>query len=222
MKENEDGTVPMNVINGQIELHNYLEQIEGKKNYSEFPEMHHNPFICLLNDDLHLKWVKKGTNGNIKSSVSNYVNEDTGEISKIMSKTGTVFIEAKYVDKDEFTKVYKKNLKEMFSLSSTALKLFGYFIGEVNHKDKEGMVYMSLQDGMDFCEYGENSRSLVYRGLTELIQKGFICKTERPWTFFVNPKYIHNGDRIAIFKEYIKNPQTDSAPDENKRSIENW
>ena len=214
--------VPDNVMKDQVDLHNYFEQIEGKKNYSDFPEMSHNPFICLLNDDLQLRLVKKGYSGDVSSAISTYVNEDTGERTQIKeSKGGSVFSEFKYVDPNEFTKIYKKNLKEMFSLSSTALKLFGYFIGQLDHKDRDGMVYMSLQDGIDFCEYGDNSKSLVYRGLIELILKGFICKTNRPWAFYVNPKYIHNGDRIAVFKEYIMTPiKSDNS--NNERSIENW
>ena len=66
------------------------------------------------------------------------------------------------------------------------------------------MIYMSLDDAIAFCEYEESSRPLIYKGLTELILKGFICKTNRPWTFYINPKYAHNGDRVLMFQEYVK------------------
>lgn len=208
------------ISNGHKELASYMEKLEGKKNYSELPEMNSNPFICLLNDEFEFKSVKVGRSGTVTSVLSDYVNTDTGEVSKVSAVSGgKVFYDKRYVDSNTFTKLYKKNMKEMFSLSSTALKLFGYFIEQIDFKDKDGMIYMDLQEGMDFCEYGENSRSLIYRGLVELVQKGFICKTNRPWTFFVNPKYVHNGDRIAIFKEYISKP---SDNDVSIKEIETW
>jgi hypothetical protein len=222
MKRKDVTQVPSNVVNGQKELHEYLESLEGKKNYSDFPEMQHNPFICLLNDELHLEWSKKGVDGNITTSISSYVNQDTGESSVLKSTRGTIFSEQKYVDSNTYTKIYNKNLREMFSLSSGALKLFGYFMSQLNFRDTEGMIYMDLDDAIMFCDYGENSRSVIYRGLTDLILRGFICKTNRPWTFYINPKYVHNGDRIAVFKEYIKQPQLDKTLDEKNRSIENW
>lgn len=193
------------VVNGYNELHDYLESLEGKKNYSEFPEMKSNPFVCLLSDELHVEWVKLGKNGNVSSAITDYVNTVTGEVSEIKSiEGGKIFYKKKIVDSSTYTKIYNKNIKEMFSLSSTALKLFGYFMSQIDFRDKEGMIYMSLEDAIAFCDYEDSSRSMIYKGLSELILKGFICKTVRPWTFYLNPKYVHNGDRIGIFEEYIK------------------
>ena len=194
-----------NVINDENDLHNYLESLEGKKNYSDFPELKKNPFLCLLNDELSIKLTKIGSNGNVTTSISNHIDESTGEISEVISiEGGTAFYKKKIVDDNNYIKVFKKNLKEMFELSNSALKLFHYFMEQMDFKDREGMIYMSLEDAIAFCEYEESSRPLIYKGLTELILKGFICKTNRPWTFYLNPKYAHNGDRVLMFQEYVK------------------
>lgn len=222
MKNKNESGLPDNVVSGQVELHKYMESVHNKKNYADFPEMNHNPFLCLLADDLSHKWVRKGNSGITSTSVSRYTCSDSGEEVALRKKSGGIlFEEEKYVDDAEFTKVFKNQLRHMFSLSSTALKLFGYFLGELDHKDNNGMVYMSMQDGMTFCEY--TSRGIVYKGLTELIQKGFICKTDRPWTFYVNPKYAFNGDRVAMFTQFIRKPgKNELASSSIERSIENW
>ena len=33
--------------------------------------------------------------------------------------------------------------------------------------------------------------------------KGFICKTGKPWVFYVNPAYAFNGNRITLVTEYF-------------------
>ena len=205
MKKRKKSLLPEKLIDisGQKALHDYMESLEGKSSYSEFPELKSNPFISLLSDELQIRWVKKGKNGEVVSALTNYINTDTGEIEKLQSlEGGKMFYQKKVVDSNTYTKIYNKTLKEMFSLSSTALKLFGYFISQIDFKDKESMIYMDLDDAMVFCEYDESSRSMIYKGLTELIQKGFLCKTVRPWTFYMNPKFVHNGDRVSIWQEY--------------------
>lgn len=175
----------------------YMAKIQDKKNYADFPELDHNPFICSLSDDIAFKKINKGIE--YGKSVTRYANMETGNIST--AKTGIMFAERKLVDSGKFTKVYANRLKDVFELSSTALKLFGYFITEFNFKNDQDIVYMNMQEGMEFCGY--TSRSMVYRGLSELIIRGFICKTSRPWMFFVNPNYAFNGDRIRVFTEYV-------------------
>jgi hypothetical protein len=200
-----------------------MDKLEGKKNYSEFPEMTHNPFGIQLVSDMPFKWIKVGKSSDSAISMSSYTNEQTGVSLNMKEINGRFFYKEEIVDKGKFIKVYKNYLKDMFSLSSTALKLFGYFVGKLGYKDNTDIVYMNLQDGIDFCQYGDNSRSLIYRGLVELISKGFICKTDRQWLFYVNPKYAFNGgNRVDLLFSCILNNDSDNADESKSHEIENW
>lgn len=196
----------------------YLNQIQGINSYSEFPEMPDNPFICLLSDVVSTKWKSKGfINGVGRGEM---VNKTTGEIEPLSGNM--IFGKTQELDSNQFTKLYNAQLKILFNLGHPALKVYGYFIKEMQDKKDNMDVYFGLQDCMDFCMY--DSKTMIYRGLTELILKGFICKTTRPWVFYVNPLYAFNGNRITVYQEYVK-AGTDISNDiqsEPKKISEEW
>lgn len=206
-----DRMIPVSMDKEKLELQRYFDALEGKTKYSDFPEMDHNPFICEIADEI----TTSMTNFKLDSNVRDLVDQKTGEL--IHLKNEVVFHNAKLLDRTKFAKLYINNLRDMFSLSSTALKLFGYFISEMEMKKDADLVYMNTQDGMDFCNY--SSKSMVYRGLSELILGGFICKTNRPWLFYVNPKFAFRGDRITIVDQYILN---DSKPEQKVSAVTDY
>jgi hypothetical protein len=175
----------------------YFEKIQNIDNYSDFPSMDHNPFTCLLKANMKMDYKTKGAvNGVDRFEITD---RDSGEIVSGM-QSNILFRKKEIVDDEQFMKLYTSQLKDMFALTYPALKVFGYFIKEMQKLKDTTDVFFRLQDCMDFCDY--SSRAIVYKGLTELILKGFICKTIRTSTFFINPLYIFNGNRIAIYKEY--------------------
>lgn len=178
------------------ELNEYFERIQGIDTYSDFPNMDHNPFACLLTGVIKMDFKTVGAINGL--SMVEYTDKKTGEVME--AQENRIFRSKVPVDNEVFAKIYASQLKEMFSLSYSALKVFGYFIKEVQKLKEVTDVYFRLQECMEFCDY--NARSMVYLGLTELILKGFIAKTNRPSTFYVNPLYVFNGKRIAILKEY--------------------
>lgn len=195
MRHANDLLVPLTMDKEKVELQRYLDALEGKTRYSDLPEMAHNPFVCNIIDDLSAVSVRF----NNKTDIIQATPVDTQEL--ITFEHENVFKRRYYVDKAKYAKVYMRNLKDMFMLTGTALKLFGYFISAMDLNKNSDMVYMNLHDGMKFCDY--SSKAMIYRGLFELILKGFICKTDKLFMFYVNPKYAFRGDRCSTYTEYI-------------------
>jgi len=46
------------------------------------------------------------------------------------------------------------------------------------------------------------SEATFYRGMKELVEKGFLAESMSTGLYFVNPDYLWNGDRLAFVKEY--------------------
>jgi tRNA splicing endonuclease len=178
------------------ELSLYMHRLEGIKNYKDLPEMDRNPFICLVPDEINDAWKKVQSGSNIIPAID-------GDGGMITLKDQRVFYRPVHVDKGTYTKVFRRNLREMFKLTYGSLKLFGYIMDNMNFLKNPDLVYISMEEAMEWCDYGENSRSVVYRSLVELCVKGYICKTGKPWLFYVNPAHAFNGNRVTLVTDYF-------------------
>jgi len=178
-------------------LKKYLGDIRNIQIYSDFPEKNDNPFLCNLNSMLGYGFEKGGNLFGIARA--EMFDPITGEGMPLEAPIR--FSKAKVLPKELFVKVYSNSLKDMFQLSHTALQVYGYFISEMMGKKDITEIYFRLQDCMEFCNY--KARSTVYDGLTELIREGFIAKTTRPPSFFINPKNAFNGDLVETNNRYI-------------------
>jgi len=181
-----------------VELERYFDSIKDIESYADFPEFKENPFLCLLGDVIKMSWKTKGIENGVGSI--EYVDKDSGDV--VSAQENRIFRRKEYVDGASFSKIYFTQIKTLFSLSGTALKVYGYIIQKLDGEVNSGKVEFDLKECMDFIEL--KSRASIYAGLRELIIKGFICKTSMAWIFFVNPLFIFNGNRIVIFNEYIR------------------
>lgn len=189
--------VPLKVQEDNDSLLEYLGEIKDIHNYSEFPEKDSNPFLCRMNGMLGMGFKN---NGNLHGIVRGELKDpETGELVPLQAPIR--FSNIKVLPKEKFVMIYSRNLKSMFQLSYTALQVYGYFISQMMGKKDITEIYFRLQDCMDFCGY--KARSTVYDGLTELIQRGFIAKTNRPPSFFINPENAFNGDLVETHNRYI-------------------
>lgn len=178
----------------------YSKQVKDIEKYSDAPKCDSNPFLPMLEEVIEMKSRKVGsTKGMANLTV---LNDDTGEVEAGFSNKA--FYGKTYVDDDKFIKIYQHHLKEMFALGGGAIKVFGYFLHEMQGVDgmNKDMVYFNVQDCMDFCTYRTHGQ--VYKGLTELIKNLFISIAPRTNFFYINPKYAFNGNRILVFQEFIR------------------
>lgn len=178
----------------------YFKQIEDMNKYSEFPAVGINPFNIDLGEVIREKEVIDGCE---VLAVKDYFNTDTGEIVK-GNKKALISYKKKEVDDEQFLKIYLDRFKELYGLSMSAIKVFGYLMMQMQlpvNKNRS-VVYFNLKDCMGFCKYKQHN--MVYDGLVELLMNRFIAKCSSPPNhYWIDSRTVANGNRkIIIVNEY--------------------
>lgn len=134
------------------------------------------------------------------------ISEQTGEL---IAPAG--FHEIIEVDKTQFVKLYINGVKAFQGLKSAGAKVFEIIYRAVQKcpgQDKIWLHFMEIEQNISPI-----SEATFYRGMRELIDKGFIAESTTPGAYFLNIDYLFNGNRLAFIKEYRITSQ--------KRAIEN-
>lgn len=111
------------------------------------------------------------------------------------------------VDREEFIKIYVRNINSIFCLSSAAQKVFSALMLAIQ-KEAIGVahVYFSYQKAVDCChELGMPvfSKPTYTRGMSDLVKANFIADNrEGPCWYWLNPNVLFNGDRVAFIENY--------------------
>ena len=100
-------------------------------------------------------------------------------------------------DKDSYTKVFQRNVKEFYNLKDSSFKVFFYITQALKPKKIVVNLYKD-----ECCKEIGISTATFYRALVELIENDFIAKSTRDHIFFINPNLFFNGDRMAFIKIY--------------------
>jgi hypothetical protein len=148
-----------------------------------------NPFIAdgVFQIDKGKKTIIAGTTKQV------LVDSETGSVEGI-----TLLHKYKEIDKEVFVKLFVGEIQSLFELSKTGLKVFGYILQTL--RINEGTIYLNILEVMKYCGY--KSKIQCYRGLGELLSNKIIAMSDQPNLWFINPKIVFNGDRIAFVKEY--------------------
>jgi hypothetical protein len=148
-----------------------------------------NPFI----DNLTVK--TKGRRVTVARG-STLVDRDTGEIEGI-----TEIAQIVDVDEGQFIKLFTKDLAIWFDLNKVGMRVFGALLTVVqNSSIGRDLVYFdhSSQSSKDF----NITKASFYRGMDELLEKGFIARHKSAGWYFTNPSMFFNGNRARFVKEY--------------------
>jgi hypothetical protein len=108
------------------------------------------------------------------------------------------------VDKEEFVKLYTKNVKAIFDLKPSGQRVLQYLMIELQKRPNADAIYLAWIGAEEyFSEHNVKlSRSSFYTALKDLIEKGFLAESTRPNMFWFNPHLFFNGDRMTFIKEY--------------------
>lgn len=124
------------------------------------------------------------------------VDNSTGEI---LGRGGAISYEFEEVDKERFVKLYLAGLKQAAGLSKAGLAVFEIVYNQLRESPGSDSVLLSARDH-------ELPKTTYFRGLRELIDKEFIFRSTIDGQFFVNIRFMFNGDRLAFVKGYkLKN-----------------
>ena len=125
------------------------------------------------------------------------IHEGTGEI---LGVGGAVVYEWEEVDKERFVKLFLAGLKQAAGLSKAGLAIFEVVYNLVRDNPNSDQVQLNLYVASERIE-GINERT-YRRGMRELLDKEFLYRSPSDGTFFVNIRYMFNGDRLAFVKAY--------------------
>jgi hypothetical protein len=136
---------------------------------------------------------------------------DTGEVIA----SGTFgFVEERELDSEQFVKVYLDGIKQYAQLSKAGALLFELVYREISGlsgKDKDSVTinYFVAQRWKD-----DLSRRTYERGMNELLEKEFLFRSIAADVYFVNVRFMFNGDRMAVVKAYRRKSPPSSAQEE--------
>jgi len=123
--------------------------------------------------------------------------EGTGEI---VGRGGAILYEWEEVDKERFVKLFLSGLKQASGLSKAGLAIFEVVYNQVRENPNSDTVHLSFVGAASDID-GLNDRT-YRRGLRELLEKEFLYRSPYDGMFFVNIRYMFNGDRLAFVKGY--------------------
>ena len=111
----------------------------------------------------------------------------------------------KKVDREQFVKIYTREMKVIFELKPTALKVVQYLLSEIQKTPNADGVYLHWLQAKDY--FSEQNlkvgRSAFQMAMRELLQKSFIAESRTPPLFWINPKFFWNGDRYRFVRDYV-------------------
>lgn len=172
------------------------------KALKDFPVHMENPFLKDLRIPITPKAHMFVTHNKAVVSLS------TGEIDNDIIITG----KRKYVDAEDFVKVYTKELKSLFDLTKATQKLLSYMLAKIGYDDK---VIFNVPEYQKELNY---SKPTIFKSLKELLTKGFLSRHVGP-IYWINPKLFYKGDRLVIMREYNKAKQQEDTTNRDQLSL---
>lgn len=117
-----------------------------------------------------------------------------------MVKAGVEHTIVRIVDDASFVKVFADGISGMYDLNASGAKVFRYLFDQVQRHPNIDRLYLYFMDAVE--EPWSISKPVFYRGMSELLEKGFIAASVNPNIYFLNPGMIWNGDRFRFVQEY--------------------
>lgn len=179
---------------------------------TDFPANVENPFLkqAVQEVDKHIVHKWRNTAGSDQKAISLVIDPESGEV---MGQT--TFMRQIQVDEDQFTKLYLTQFRAFFDLTQAGIRVFGYIMTCM--KPRKDMIYFDLQECLAYTKY--NSKTMVYRGLAELVNGGIIARGKNDNVYFINPLIIWNGDRARFVTEYVKKSKKKKKQLEDKNQL---
>lgn len=126
------------------------------------------------------------------------------------------------VDRDEFVKLYTKNIKVFFDLKPSSMKVLQYLLAQLQNSINGDGIYLSWFSGEKYFSEQDLgvSRASFTRSMKELLEKKFIAESAEPNFYWINPNLFFNGDRMTFIKEYrVKNEQKMKEMSNEKQAL---
>ena len=123
------------------------------------------------------------------------VDHSTGELKGL---GGMGFWWEEEVDRTRFVKLFLDGIKQAAGLSKTGIQVFELVYKEMRLNPGSDEIKLNQYVARD---YGISDRT-YQRGVRELLEKEFLYRSPSDGVFFVNIRFMFNGDRLAFVKTY--------------------
>lgn len=123
------------------------------------------------------------------------VDNSTGEIKGI---GGMGFWWDEEVDSTRFVKLFLDGIKQAAGLSKTGIQVFELVYHQMRENPGSDEIKLNQYVARD---HGMSDRT-YQRGVRELLEKEFLYRSQSDGVFFVNIRFMFNGDRLAFVKSY--------------------
>ena len=123
-----------------------------------------------------------------------------GGSGEVLAVGGMGFYEFEEVDNTRFVKLFLDGVKQAAGLSKAGLAVFELIYRQVQDTPNTDKVELNFYlaakkiDGLTERTY--------QRGVRELLDREFLFRSPSDGVFFVNIRYMFNGDRLAFVKGY--------------------
>src|ERR1700722_11269974 len=102
------------------------------------------------------------------------------------------------VDASRFVKLFLDGIKQACNLSKSGMAVFELVYRQMREKHGNDKIELSQYLAQD---YGLNERTFR-RGLRELLEKEFLYRSTSDGVFFINIRFMFNGDRLAFVRTF--------------------
>lgn len=139
--------------------------------------------------------------GERRITVAGGLHTDT-ETGESISHSGIHIIEE--VDKDQFVKLYTKNMKVIFDLKPTVQRVLMAILDSVQRTPGTDRIYLNWFEIEDYSVKNnlDISERSFYKAMRDLLDKQFIAESASPNMYWINPHLFFNGNRMAFIREY--------------------
>lgn len=179
-------------------------EIDTKKRWRD------NPFA----DGLRMRLTPKSRKLDIDAEM--YLTTTNGEIL-----AGAEIRKVNMVDSDKFVKVFTGRLGLFFGLSLRAQKLLEVLMAQMSSMPGGDRIYLNSTTVERYmADQGRKglARATYARALDEMLEKGFIARSDQQHLYFINPAIFFNGDRIRFVEEF-RRKKSERRADERQLAL---
>jgi hypothetical protein len=127
-----------------------------------------------------------------------------GGEGEIIAQGTALFYEYKEVDSKRFVKLYQEGVRQTTGLGKPGAQLFEFIcvsMYENPNSDRVELNHYLISKSIEMTE------RTYQRGLHDLLDREIIFRSSSDNFFFINIRYVFNGDRLAFVNGFKRKPQ---------------
>lgn len=122
----------------------------------------------------------------------------SGSTGELLGKSMVAFMHSEEVDQTRFVKVFLDGVKHIAGLTKSGLSVFETVYAQARENANADQIILSAYHGK---QAGLSERTF-YRGLRDLLEKEILYASPTENVYFLNIRYLFNGNRLHFINSY--------------------